>query len=177
MEESFRIVNNLLRPQPLAQLNSLLLSRHFPFYWHSDIDNEGERSDISNYGFSHEIYNKSKNSISNFFPNFEDTIIRASEVFNLNPNNLLRVRVVMLTNVGRPHKNKAHVDLDGNGFSTIVFYPHETDGSFYWLSDGKMKEQPIQENMCVFMKGRIPHHGSNPVSHSRRIVINANFSI
>lgn len=177
MNNSFQVVDDLLDEEALERLNSLLLSRDFPFYWHDDIDEENRKEDVKNFGFSHELFNGSKGMISSYIPAFEEMLHTMCNKFDTSIPKLLRLRVVLLTNVGEEHLNKTHVDLDGDNFCTLVFYPHDTDGDFFWFDDDGEHKVDVKKNTCVFMSGRIPHHGSMPVNHSRRIAINANFSL
>lgn len=176
MENFVQIIENLLDDEDLDLLNSDILSRNFPFYWHEDIDVNDRSLDQLNFGFSHEVYNCNKDTISEFAPRFETLLNTVFERLNIIFDKLLRIRVVMLTNVGQEHLNDKHVDLDGNDFYTIVFYPHETDGDFFWYEGDIVNRVTPKKNMCIVMSGRVLHHGSNPVKYSRRVAINANFT-
>lgn len=177
MNNSIQIIENLLDKDALQNLNDVLLGRNFPFYWHDDIDEETTNSNSSNFGFSHELFNCRKDSASPHLPAFDAMMISAVKKLGVEFLQLLRMRVVLLTNTGKSHENRKHTDLGDSDYSTFVFYPHETDGDFFIYENGDKIRIPIAQNMCIFMKTPIPHHGSMPITHSRRIVVNVNFTI
>jgi hypothetical protein len=175
MKQGVVVIHDLLQESVMSEINKVLLGASFPFYWHEDIDYPGD--DTHNFGFSHELFNRRKEVFSNFVYLFEPILAAVVSKLDLKYGELLRMRAVLLTNTGISRTNKKHVDLDGDDFCTIVYYPHESDGDFYWYEEEVQNRVPIFPNMCVFMRGRVPHHGSNPISHPRRIAINANFTL
>ncbi len=85
----------------------------------------------------------------------------------------------MTTNVGKEHQNIKHVDIPNQpaskGILTAVYYPIESDGNFYYYqNDSKHEIEPVI-NRCLILDNTVVHHGSNPVSHTKRIAINVNF--
>lgn len=175
-----QILDNLLDEKELNTLSSLLVSRSFPYYFHEDIDYEKSfLEDFCNYGFSHNFYSRDSEQRSSFFEYVIPILENISKRLNVEIKKILRVRCVMTTNVGSEHQNIKHTDIPSEFTNedvlTAVFYPIESDGNFcYYENDSRYEVEPIA-NRCIILDNTILHHGSNPIKHAKRIVINVNF--
>lgn len=173
----YEVLDDVLPMSHLWEIQKVLNDRTMPFYWHDDIDYQNGSSDIHNYGFSHQLYSFKTNShsewLSLYFPIVESVCNR----LNLQFEKLLRMRIVLTTNVGSPHTNQLHVDLPEIDCFTIVYYPETTDGDFTLCLENKNVQIEPMENRCIAMFKNIGHHGSNPIQHKKRIAINANFLV
>ena len=174
-----QIYDDLLSIDELSKLADLVDSVDFPYYWQQDIDYENrETCDVASYGFAHMFFDEGTRTYSPYI-NFVDPLVGAiTQRIGKPIKDLLRIRAVLLTNVGRPHMNSRHVDLDMYPDSlTAVFYPYTTDGDLYVYDRGEAVQIAPIANRCVVMLGSVPHHGSNPVGHKRRVAVNVNFTV
>ena len=173
------IYDNLLPENDLVKILDLIESVNFPYYWQEDIDYGNKTTnDISNYGLAHLFFDEGNRLYSPFLDQIEPVVLAMCERIGKPLKQLLRIRAVLLTNVGCEHQNIKHVDLDDYPDSlTGIFYPNVSDGDLY-VYDGDVVTavEPIR-NRCVILGGSVPHHGSNPVKHKRRVAVNVNFVV
>lgn len=178
LDKNFIILDGLLSEEELRPIKDLLDLRKMPFYWHEDIDYDEGGSDQYNFGFSHQLFNKYDNTYSSFVDSYSCVVVNACSRVGVEFDELLRMRLVLLTNVGVQHRNRPHVDLKNTpDYMTLVYYPEDTDGNFVVLSpDGEHEIEP-KANRCIVMPKPILHHGAHPMTHKRRIVLNANITV
>ena len=175
--EPFVVIDNLLSKTDLEKIQQSLNNRNMPFYWHNDIDYEEKTPDLFNFGFSHQLLSSSKKERSEFLLEYLPIVTETCSTLSLNLIELLRMRIVLLTNVGHIHANRQHVDLPQTPCTTLVYYPEETDGNFVVCLDNHDKQIKPKENRCIVMYDNIGHHGHNPLTNRRRVVVNANIIV
>ena len=175
--EQYVVLDNLLTDEQLVVVQESLNSRMMPFYWHDDIDYEHPTSDTLNFGFSHQMFSLKTKEQSEYFPLYLPIVTQSCLRIKKELVELLRMRLVLLTNVNMMHPNRQHVDLPDLDCVTLVYYPEDTDGDFAICLDGKDVAIQPKENRCIVMFNNIGHHGSNPINHRRRVVVNANIIV
>lgn len=174
VSEPYQILDDLLPRDELILIQESLNDRSMPFYWHDDIDYEEPTSDILNFGLSHQMFSFKTKERSEWLPSYLPIVNHACSRIDRELVELLRMRMILLTNVGKEHVNRLHVDIPDKNCITFVYYPEETDGDFViGLQNRDVRISPL-ENRCIVMFENIGHYGSNPIQHRRRVVINAN---
>jgi len=171
------ILDYLLPNEQLKAIQESLANRKMPFYWHDDIDYENPTADIFNFGLSHQMFSFKTKERSEWLPLYLPIVTEACSRIEKELVDLLRMRVILLTNIGMPHANRQHVDIPDLDCVTLVYYPEQTDGDFVICLDNQDVSIEPKENRCIVMFGNIGHHGSNPTKNRRRVVVNANIIV
>lgn len=173
-QKLYEVLDDILPSEQLGEIQKSLNDRTMPFYWHDDIDYQNASPDILNYGLSHQLFSFKTGLYSDWLPLYAPVVHATCDRLGFEVKQVLRMRIVLTTNVGSAHTNQQHVDLPEIDCLTIVYYPEACDGDFVLCLDGRDMRIEPKENRCIVMFKNIGHHGSNPVSYRKRVAVNAN---
>lgn len=196
-----QIIDNVL---PISVFKSLqqkiVYNDTIPFYFmlNTAYDNENITEILKDsYSFHHQVYVTNKSS--SLFPYIEMCLLSMFDKAGIECEDVIRVRIGLITNIGKPNIHKPHIDYDFSDYYTGLLYLNDSDGetiiynelydpnsnlkSFEYISQVldnnltvRQKIKP-QENKLIIMKGNVFHSSSNPTDVPARYVINFNFKI
>ena len=174
---------NLLDKQSLTELQQVLTSSNFSWYWNEDTVGKDRYEQGDTPQFTH-AFMKYGDVNSDYFYLIEPIIssVKTHTGKNLTP---LRVKANLLYPVGKPNTHPAHADEEVNpdeNFHSFIFYPFDCDGDtilyqeFFKDIDKNTRTVALantpKENSCLFFNSNRLHASSNPVKFTRRIILN-----
>ena len=166
-----KVIDNFLSKDYYKELKDLVHSNKFGwFYYPATTHHAGDK----NFMFTHTLYNNNRVN-SNFHHNFEQLQNFISS--HLSFNQLLRIKLNLYPNQGRPIKHYPHHDwLNKNNIpdkdvSVGVFNFTTCNGSTV-IGGKKIKSK---ENQIVFFENTIEHYGITQTDSDVRIVLNIVF--
>ena len=191
MNDDIMHFDNLLPKGYANQLLADITNFRFPWTYVSDVTYEHEDN---NPGFAHASFDAINNVYSDYLPFFKPMIYSMEEASGKPINQLLRIRVGMLLNMGRDIPNSPHIDFVMSHY-TCCYYVNDSDGDTI-VYDQRMKPGETSEetktfsennkftiadrgppvfNSACFFDGTRYHASSYPRVHNKRIVITVNY--
>lgn len=185
----FKIIDNFLDKTLFDNLQSLLLSNNFPWYFQENISVDGELSDLSSYGFSHVFY-QNKNINSQYFETILPTLEKIAA--ETKTKQLLKARADLTVYNSLKFQHKPHVDLFdshvvvilymNNSTAETVIYkdlntaPNSSDLNTYLKSNSLEILTTVvpKENRIVYFDGNLIHTGHSPCEEKKRVLLNYN---
>ena len=155
-----KIDDNFLDKEEFNNLQKILMSDNFPWYFSDYITDE---KDINNFYFTHLFYN-TPDKISHYFYLFENFLKK------IECNSLLRIKGNLYVGEKEKRKNKDHYDYKYK-HKGCLFYVNDNNGETYF--DNK-KVLP-KENRVVFFDPSKKHSSSICNNQKRRVTINFNY--
>lgn len=87
----------------------------------------------------------------------------------------LRIKAnLLLPMPNRPAFHPPHVDMTEEGYLSVVYYLHDSDGDTFFFGDDNRTVTP-KANRGVLFDSNIRHASSNPIATQRRMIINSVF--
>lgn len=87
----------------------------------------------------------------------------------------LRIKAnLLLPMSNRPPFHPPHVDTTEEGYLSVVYYLHDSDGQTFFFGDDNRTVTP-KANRAVLFDSNIRHASSNPIATHRRMIINSVF--
>lgn len=176
-------IKNLLPNNTLTELQSVLSSSEFPWYWNETTVGKDryEGGDTPQFTHSFMMYRKVN---SDWFHLIEPIFSGVQSALEQNFE-LQRAKANLLYPIGKPNINPAHADEEktpDDDFYSFVYYPFNCDGETTLYKEffkdietnNRTVEQTVAplENSCIFFNSNRLHASSNPVKYTRRIIIN-----
>ena len=156
-----RIINNFLSEDTFKQLQSIVLSHQFPYFYSA---NTGIQGDYSDFYFEHMLYEDQKQS-SNFFHSLLMPIIG-----QLNYDYLLRAKVNMYTKKDKEIYTSYHVD--SNASHQVALFAFNTCNGFTSFEDGE--KIPSVANQIAIFDGSRKHCSVAQTDENIRVNLNIN---
>ena len=158
-----KVIDNFLSPYHFKELQSFLMSDHFPWYYNESSSYKGD-------GFAqlvHNVCSRECGITSSFYSLFDNCQIKLGVrslyriKANLNPRTLF-------------HRNTGwHTDLPlYNPPKTAVLYINTSNGYTKFKKGGKVKSV---SNRVVIFDSSLKHAGFTCTDQQRRVVINFNY--
>ena len=165
------IIDNFLEKKEFYNLQNLLVSKSFPWYYLPFVDYV---NDVDKFQFNHEFF-CSRPLIVSTFSNYVFPIEK-----KLDPLSILRIKANLLTRTSNIIKNEFHTDIaDFPNFpeklkqwTTSIFYVNTNNG-YTEFEDGT-KIESVANRMVVF-SANMKHRGTSCTDEKTRIVINFNY--
>lgn len=195
-----KVFNDLLPQSYVEELNSMICSREFPWYYNESIANSYEdeyaifdKSLVNTTpGLTHTILSDEGHK-SFAFDIVKPIILFLEKKENIILKNFLRIRLRRtLPYPGHADglHNIPHCDFQNHPepYRTLVYYVEDSDGDtvfFNKVYTGKstskemmhvIMRNPPKKGNCVYFDGNIYHAGNNPMRHSTRTIINFDFT-
>jgi hypothetical protein len=154
-----KIIDNFLDKKLFEEIQNILLSSEFAWYYNKDMNFEGDNKIY----FTHKIY-ESPIYFSNKFYLFKNVLNK------INPKSLLRIKGNLYVKEKQKTKHNDHVDYTFK-HKGCLFYINNNNGETYF---GKEKVLP-KENRMVFFDPSKKHSSSSCDDSNIRITINFNY--
>ena len=166
------VIEKFLPEDYFQELKSTVFDKNFLWNFSevSVYNSQQELEDLTNYQFSHVLYENSK-PCSKFYENF-------SILFGkLNCSVLLRAKINLNVNIGSIKEKPFHTDIPtfiakNINYNTGIFY-FDTNNGYTKFKDGTVIN--TVENRLLYFNGHIPHCGSSCTDSKKRIVLNINW--
>ena len=168
---------NILSPNVLNNISERIMGDNFPWFFSKSttFKTDKEEDYKINYSWFHTLFFDGKIN-SDFYNVFYYPIMTILENFKQDMDDLIRIRIGLITSVNKPVINPPHIDSN-DPHKVILFYLNDSDGdTIFYKNDRKTQIKRITpvSNTAVFFNGDIPHSSSKPVNFKRRIVFNIN---
>ena len=170
-----QIIDNFLSKTYFKEIQNILLSDNFPWFYYDNISVVKENSkNLTNFGFAHVFINNGENN-SQLVDFIKPAMFKIMDVTNCNT--ILRCRADMTVNTAMPTIHDPHTDYKQPNVASII-YMNESDGDTIFYKDDKLevinRVSPVP-NRLVILKGHNLHTGCGPTKFKKRILINSNF--
>tara|TARA_Y100000114_G_scaffold76909_1_gene70618 strand:+ start:72 stop:557 length:486 start_codon:yes stop_codon:yes gene_type:complete len=159
---AIQIIDNFLPEKEFYYIQSILMSNHFPWFYH---DYVSESSEQDKFYFNHNFYNDSQPQ-SDFFNLWKNTL------YKLEVKSLIRVKGNLHVKAEQMTYNNFHSDLPFNHKGCIM-YINNNNGCTYF-KEGEKAVEP-KENRIVLFDPNIEHKSSRCSDSKIRITINFNY--
>jgi hypothetical protein len=190
-----QIIDDILPTQVFKTLQQKIVDNPtFPIYYTSNTVCDGNNDE---YSFFHQVYDSSYKSF--LFPYLEMCLLAISDKMRIEYKEIIRIRIGLITNIGKSNIHKAHIDYDFCDYYTGLLYLNNSDGETFVYNETYNHESNLnsfdyiervlnnnltvqqrikpQENKFVLMDGNLYHSSSNPTIVPARYVINFNFRL
>ena len=164
-----KIEDNFLDQKDFDELQTLIISKEFPWYYKDEIDYKGQKG---KFMFCHAFYAMA-------IP-YSPSLEKLQSILDIiNPISLWRIKVNLLTKTSNIIENVFHIDMKGNmseeklkQWVTAIFYVNTNNG-YTEFEDGT-KVESVANRMLTF-PADTKHRGTSCTDEKRRIVINFNY--
>jgi hypothetical protein len=159
-----KITDNFLPEKQFEELQSVMLSPWFPWFYGDYINYKGEKNSKHNFQFTHAFLQD--NDKSNFY-NLLNPLIDKINILSL-----LRVKANLGTITEKSVENKMHRDYELPFVTTGIFYLNNNNG-YTKFEDGTKVES--KANRFVEFNSQIKHAGVTQTDTNVRVLINLNY--
>ena len=170
---TYEVIDNFLPEYQFKQLQSMILSEEFPWYFNNRIT-EDQRNKSIKYQFIHKLYDLYSCGGSTEYVEFGDELKTKLSLIC----NLLKVNILYKIKVNARPKSffkrssgGFHIDNAGADH-TSIFYINTNNGYTKFMKGGKVKSV---ENRMVIFPSDLYHQGFTCSDKQRKVVINFNF--
>jgi len=156
-----KVINNCLKIKEANELEKLLTSDYFPWFYVQGIVFKGE----NNFQFTHMFYSESV--INSTFFNYIRPILKI-----LNPVSIIKIKANLLTKDTKITEHTMHVDVTTKGAKTAIYYVNTNNGYTKFINKTIVNSE---KNKLVIFDSQIPHTGTTCTNQNHRIVLNFNY--
>ena len=166
------VVDNFLSEYQFKQINDVILTDHFPWYWNDEtLPPNNDYYNPNDYQFTHRIFDLADGGILSDYYSLCDIIQQ-----KLGVRKLSRIKMNVLPRTFFHRKGGMHTDLWGltSIQKTAIFYVNTNNGWTEFKKGGKVKSVA---NRIVIFDSNVEHQGVTCTDKKRRVVINFNYDI
>jgi len=186
------IVDNVLSPLDFENLQNLVLSTEFPWYWQSYVSLPpwcviNDPRALETFGWNHQVYNKETEFKGDFLEAFAPVLQQIKNYADTKIE-FIRIRLSMKVfkkGFTKNNYNLPHIDYNFP-HKTVIFYLNDSDGPTWIFNEiFNGKEEPLEftvketidpkENRMILIEGLQYHTASNPIDSDRRVILNINY--
>jgi hypothetical protein len=166
-----KIIENLIDINVFKELQKLILSDSFPWYWYNGVVNEATKDKDFKYNFQliHGVYFYNKPN-SDLFDKLEP-ILEALKV-----KSLIRIKLNLQPRTSKIIKFPLHIDNNDKfadpNIKTTVWYLNTNNGYTFFENGKKVLSK---ENTAVEFNSNIRHSGTTCTNAKCRVVMNLNY--
>jgi hypothetical protein len=170
------IIENLLPLEKQDELERIMLSEVFPWYFNQFTVNDNPDS---GFQFVHRIFDDGA-VISDLFSKMPPIMDNFQEQSGLTIKEIVRIKANLLTPATLSEseiQNSFHRDIESktdDSFVSLVYYVTNSDGNT--VISGLDPVSPIKGRACYF-NSLLLHRASNPVNFKQRIILNFVFRV
>lgn len=165
MEKNYKIIENFLPKDKFIELQHLLFSNEFPYFYNKTLNAEHKEGDNSSY-FTHTLYEPHLNyTDSNYYSNF----VFITNMLDVKSSLRMKVNLYSRTDIIQEHSSHADYDFEHKGFILSM----NTCNGCTILDDGT-KIDSI-ENRALFFDPSKLHHSTTCTDEKVRINIILNY--
>jgi hypothetical protein len=162
-----QVINNLLDEQEFLEIQRVMTSPMFPWYYQDSVAEKGQE-DHPDFYFSHLLYNTDTKEQSPFFKVCEP-ILKKAKI-----EGLFRAKANLYPNLGRVVENLPHIDFPFEHLGAI-FYLNTNDGVTILTHEGKdVRIESIANRLLIFDASK-EHQSTHCTDKKVRLNINFNF--
>ena len=167
----FEHIKNYLSKENEDKLEDLLKQPYFPWYWYPTTAHTEWEPNQKSF-FQHHVY-LSDDSRSDLYPIIMDMFkFEEFETHKLN-----RIKANLYIKHYNRELIRPHMDLNGKGGITYIYYPETSDGpTRFYIDDEVIEVDPVKGDMIKF-DTRILHTSDVPREYERRTCINFVFEL
>ena len=181
-------------PLYLEQLQGMLTSPNFPWYFHeTTMTTEKVDMNLDLSKFTHTFFNNQEVN-SDCFAFVYEVAERISDALNIEIVEPLQIKTNYLHKISGGYTHKPHSDLELNtdlseltkqehNYLTFVYYPFDSDGDTVLYKEHFINESSYNDpeelirvspkkNRCLVFESNRLHSSSNPCDYNSRIMIN-----
>ena len=158
-----KIIKDFLDPSILKQMQKLVFSTDFPYFY---VPHVGSATDQSDFMFTHILFLDNKQN-SHYFNNLVSPILG-----KLNFNFLLRAKLNCYTKKDKYIYTDLHTDIKDS--HTVAIFSLNTCNGFTYFEDTKEKIPSIENQVCIF-DGTRRHCSVSQTDENLRVNININY--
>ena len=162
MSKNIKIIDNVLEKEQFKDIQSLVLSLHFPWFYSSTVTNEKEKS--NSFYFIHLFYGD-YNKNSEYF-----NLLRPVLEF-LKPNAIIRIKGNLYPNMGKKVQSPFHRDFEYEHMNAI-FYLNNNNGPTVFKTGEKIESV---ENRLIIFNSNKDHASTYCTDKKVRLNINFNY--
>ena len=166
------VIDNFLSEYQFKQINKVILTDHFPWYWCADtLPPDDDYYNPNDYQFAHRIFDLSDGGILSDYYSLCDILQQRLGVRKLD-----RIKMNLTPRTFFHRKGGMHTDLWGltSIQKTAIFYVNTNNGWTEFKKGGKVKSVA---NRIVIFDSNVEHQGVTCTDEKRRVVINFNYDI
>jgi len=176
-----KIIDNLLTPSYLKDLQNHFLSQNCEWYFNDNLTGDESYENLGSFGFVIKLH------WDGYFVGSQTSILIKALTFTALdevekilqcPQQIIRVRADMTLYNPLNYRHEVHTDFEDE-HTTAIFYLNTSDGNTVIFDrEGKklLKEVEPIENRLVIFDGLLQHTGHSPSTHKSRALINMNFA-
>ena len=166
---TYEIIDNFLPKYQFKQLQSLIMSETFPWYYNDRIVDD-QKNKSTKYQFIHKLYDIHESGPTEYVEFGDElksklelvcTILKANIIYKIKVNT--RPRSFFKRSSGGYHTDQA-----GSNYTSIL-YMNTNNGYTKFKKGGKVKSV---ENRMVIFDGNLEHQGYSCTDKLRRVLIN-----
>ena len=170
------VIDNFLSEYQFKQINNVILTDHFPWYWNGEtLPSDDDYYNPNDYQFTHRIFDLAEGEIlSDYYPLFDmvQQKLRVSCLdrikLNLNPKTVFHRK-------GGYHTDQRH-PREGYPLhqKTAVLYLNTNNGWTQFKKGGKVKSVA---NRIVIFDSNLEHTGVTCTNEKRRVILNFTYDL
>jgi len=162
-----KIIPNYLEKNKFYELQKIVFSPNFPFYYNEKIVGNEEEKEQNDFYFSHVLFEQNKQQ-SNFF-----NVLMMPLLKDLNINYLIRSKINCYTKKDKFIYTKFHKDYDEK--HKVALFSFNTCNGFTYFKNSIDKFLSIENQMIIF-DGKEEHCSVSQTDTNLRINLNINFT-
>ena len=166
------VIDNFLSEYQFKQINNVILTDHFPWYWNGEtLPSDDDYYNPNDYQFTHRIFDLSDGGILSDYYSLCDIIQQ-----RLGVRKLSRIKMNLLPRTFFHRKGGMHTDLWGltSIQKTAIFYGNTNNGWTEFKKGGKVKSVA---NRIVIFDSNTEHTGVTCTNEKRRVIVNFNYDV
>lgn len=165
MEKNYKIIENFLPKDKFLELQNLLFSCEFPYFYNKTLNGEHKEKDNTSY-FTHTLYAQHLSYIaSNYYSNFRFI----TNMLDIKSSLRMKVNLYPKTDIIQEHAPHIDYDFEHKGFILSM----NTCNGFTILDDGT-KIDSIENRALLFDPSKL-HHSTTCTDEKVRINIILNY--
>jgi hypothetical protein len=193
------IIKNIWEEEGFKHIQSIVLKPNFPWYYGSTVYDEDKSNNLYSYSFCHLAYHDGKNT-SELGELLQHGVRNAIEKSGQKINQLIRIRLGLITNYGKavihdPHVDNVYPHMTGliymnNADGNTIIYKEKVNASYDPKDTGERYLKEVlkdnltvdyrvtpEENKMMWFDGLSYHSSTSPITVPRRIVLNFNYTV
>ena len=170
------IIKKVIEKTKADELEKILLSDNFPWYW-NESTLIGKESSLNSFMFTHNFVVDGKVN-SDYFYLLEPIFVAVEKHAKIK--SVLRIKANLLIKQELTEKeleDEIHTDIDSSDYISFVYYVTDSDGDTVLFDNDETITVSPQKNTGVLFTSNMKHRATSPMLHKRRVVLNFVFKI
>tara|TARA_R100000149_G_C5826270_1_gene103599 strand:+ start:107 stop:625 length:519 start_codon:yes stop_codon:yes gene_type:complete len=164
MDQTIKILDNFLPTKEFDEIQSVMMSTDFPWYFNPWIVHHSELDDLNLSQFTHRFFT-GRNGVESAGHKLIKPIIE-----KLNVKSIIRIKANLLVKTDNIKEHSFHYDFKNN--RTAIYYINTNNGYTKFINGKKINSV---ENRLIDFNSNMEHTGSSCTDQKCRVVININY--